>query len=112
MTTPQRWHTSRKYTANAASRKLSPALKSVTNTSRMGNISSFGVGGTCKNTMTMTIATAEKQKFTSWKRTFSNGKIIFSMRIFLIRDDESMMEVMPEVVESAIRANIVFPKMR
>ena len=53
----------------------------------------------------------EKQKLTSAKRTFSRGKIIFSMRIFLRREDESMIEVIAEEVESLMTPNRVFPRM-
>ena len=50
------------------------------------------------------------QKFTSWNSTFSNGKMSFSMRIFLIREEESMMELMAPEVESAMSANITLPR--
>ena len=50
------------------------------------------------------------QKFTNWNSTFSNGKISFSMRIFLISEEDSMMEFMAPEVESAMRANITLPR--
>ena len=72
----------------------------------------FAVGMIWKKIMTAATAMREKQKLTRAKRTFSRGKIIFSMRIFLRREDESMIEVIAEEVESLMTPNRVFPKMR
>ena len=62
--------------------------------------------------MTTMTAISEMAKFTSWNRTFSNGKIIFATRIFLISGADSKIEVMAPLVESAIRANKTLPKIR
>jgi len=53
---------------------------------------------------------SEMQKFTSWNSTFSSGKISFSMRIFLISEEDSMIEFMAPEVESAMRANMTLPR--
>lgn len=45
--------------------------------------------------MTQTAAMSEKAKFTKAKRTFSTGKMAFSMRIFLMSDEESTMDFTP-----------------
>ena len=44
--------------------------------------------------------------------TFSMGKIAFSMRIFLMSDEESTMEVMAVHVAVLMRPNRMFPRMR
>lgn len=60
----------------------------------------------------MTTAMREIAKLTNWNNTFSKGNMTFEIRIFLIRDEESKIEVMAVVVESAMRAKSTFPKMR
>ena len=72
----------------------------------------FAVGAIWKKSITAATAISEKQKLTSAKSTFSRGKIIFSMRIFLMREDESMIEVMADVVDSLMTPKSVLPRMR
>ena len=65
-----------------------------------------------KKAITRTTAISEMAKFTSWNSTFSIGKISFAMRIFLISGADSRIDVIAPVVESVIRANNTFPKIR
>jgi len=87
-----------------------PALNSTTYTSRSGRAKRLTCGITWKKIITAATAISEIQKFTSWNSTFSNGKMSFSMRIFLMSDDDSMMEFIAPEVESAISANITLPR--
>ena len=54
----------------------------------------------------------EIAKFTNSKSTFSRGKIIFSILIFLIIGAAVMMDCIPSVVPFCIMANMVCPRMR
>ena len=70
------------------------------------------MGAMRKNNMTSATAMREITKFTRVNSTFSRGKMSFSMRIFLIRGAESMMELIALLVESDMREKMVLPKMR
>ena len=87
-----------------------PALNSTTYRSSSGRASRLTCGITWKKIITAATAMSEMQKFTSWNSTFSNGKISFSMRIFLISEEDSMIEFMAPEVESAMRANMTLPR--
>ena len=65
-----------------------------------------------KKIITAAIAISEKQKLTTANSTFSSGKIIFSIRIFLMREDELIIDVIAVDVESLMTAKSVFPRMR
>ena len=79
---------------------------------RMGNARRLMVGAMRKKAMTRTTAMSDIAKFTNWNRTFSKGKIILAMRIFLMRGADSRIEVMAPLVESAINANKTLPRIR
>ena len=69
-----------------------PTLKMTVYRTTSGKKMRCQVGMTCRYAMTAMTAMHEKPKLTSSKMTFSMGKTIFSMRIFLIIEDESTME--------------------
>ena len=62
--------------------------------------------------MTQTAAMSEKAKFTKAKRTFSTGKMAFSMRIFLMSDEESTMDFIAVVVAVLMRPKRMLPRIR
>ena len=70
------------------------------------------VGGIWKKIITIATAMREMQKLTNWNRTFSIGNIALLIRTFLIREDESRIEFIAVVVESAMRANKIFPRIK
>ena len=103
---------SRKKTASAESNIPKPLQNSSIYTRSNGKTSRLTVGAILKNTITMTTAIREIAKLTNWNSTFSIGKIIFEILIFLIRGADSRIEVMAVLVESDIRANNTLPRIR
>lgn len=62
--------------------------------------------------MTRATATKEIAKLTSAKVAFSIGKSILLMRIFLIREAESMIELIEVEVASETKEKSVCPRIR
>ena len=62
-------------------------------------------------TITSSTATSEKAKLTMAKSTFSTGNTQRSILTFLSSDDASMMDTIPWLVESLMRAKVMLPRM-
>lgn len=112
MNTPQRWITSRKNTAREEIMSPIPSVNTKSIAMSQGRNNIFQVGVIWKKIITAITAMRETPKLTSAKVTFSSGKMILFMRIFLMREEESMIDVMAVEVPSDINAKIVCPRMR